>query len=1042
MNQITVLVVACIVAFVAAECPSACSGHGTCGAYDACTCFRNWMSNDCSERICPFGLAHVDTPLGDLDASSGALTGPGSTGSPGSGNDLSIIVNDAMYPQGTTEQFPAMKDSGGTVTTESAHYYRECSNKGICDRSSGECECFDGYDGSACQRASCPSSSNGVCSGHGVCKTIQELAADDNENIYRLWDEDVTMGCDCDPGYEGADCASRACKVGVDPLYSDDFANVRHANYTLQFYIMNDDAEIYGNYSLVFTDVYGEDWQTEPIDIDANCATIQDRLETLPNDVIPWGTVKCYKSEESLHVGSSTGEQPSAASGLTELSKLSQETDKFLSKINAAITSATISDLVIGTYTDVALTGGTAGAGGKATIVVDSTSSVSAVTVTNDGSGYAAGETITIAANALGTGSSEFTFDIGSANSGDLKFAGEIGGNTNDPSASGQKASEAVRTFSGAQYSTETATVGELIYSAFNYSVVNKFVLAFPGNPGEIPPLKVNRFLDGKRPTLFSTEKELQTIGVHIYANGFHGETTDYVNDECEGVLVSLASDQVQHAAGVVADTGEKLSHYLKISDNLDFERLKKCLGDADGIKDNNVEVYDWDYGNFINPHLIKLVDATQDRYTEYLRADGSSYKVLAHGDTPIGTGEGWESFPMTKLCARGDPWLHDNYESSPKHKLLFQADVSDSVTSGGEVYNRGTHGWCKNPNPPGFYAIIYFDDCSANGVTAQTGYLSASDTDTSSSSAVAKKDGCAINMKGFRVLSRAALDYDSNTKFHVYTTKGTLQQVSQHSGAYTATYQEKYNPHDGSNRFGTLNPDFIHNFHSRVIHVVNTTFTGAQGQIDCETAPVGTYGNFDCLNKGDKVFLLNLGDRQTDCESARSGYTNIAGGSIGSSDSCYYKSTPLSFDTNPYYLNMYTVEKIGKAVKNPNEADSRHKFWGLATGDSEYYNDHNSIHHEGYRNQITLNMGVNTQYMSNLAGASSSTLENEESIPDLKATIYKFHPPTLASTGTTGYNYVGACSNRGICNSDDGICECFDGFTNDNCDTIDSLAK
>merc|ERR1712178_134459 len=48
---------------------------------------------------------------------------------------------------------------------------------------------------------------------------------------------------------------------------------------------------------------------------------------------------------------------------------------------------------------------------------------------------------------------------------------------------------------------------------------------------------------------------------------------------------------------------------------------LKKCLGDSDGYTDNNVEVYDWDYGATMffteqydtwimsgTPHAIKLV--------------------------------------------------------------------------------------------------------------------------------------------------------------------------------------------------------------------------------------------------------------------------------------------------------------------------------------------------------------------------------------------------------------------------------------------------
>ena len=148
------------------------------------------------------------------------------------------------------------------------------------------------------------------------------------------------------------------------------------------------------------------------------------------------------------------------------------------------------------------------------------------------------------------------------------------------------------------------------------------------GNPGEISPLKINRYLDGKRPTLF-TDNVAQTLGAHVYANGFHGENTDYVNDECEGVLVGLATDEV-------TSTEAKFSHYLSFDDDISFERLKRCLGDGDGITSNNIEVYEWDYGTFMNPHLIKLIDATQDKFVEYLRADGSSYKIL-QADTLAG---------------------------------------------------------------------------------------------------------------------------------------------------------------------------------------------------------------------------------------------------------------------------------------------------------------------------------------------------------------------------------------------------------------------
>jgi hypothetical protein len=49
---------------------------------------------------------------------------------------------------------------------------------------------------------------------------------------------------------------------------------------------------------------------------------------------------------------------------------------------------------------------------------------------------------------------------------------------------------------------------------------------------------------------------------------------------------------------------------------------------------------------------------------------------------------------------------------------------------------------------------------------------------------------------------------------------------------------------------------------------------------------------------------------------------------------------------------------------------------------------------------------------------------------------VYKFFPATASS-----YEYVAQCSNRGLCDADSGVCQCFPGYTNDNCDTQSSLA-
>lgn len=268
------------------ECANACNGHGRCTSYDMCVCQRNWQANDCSERVCQFGLAHVDTPKGDLNHNN-EISGP----------DEIVVENNFAYPYGTTEKFPRMQSSDLADLPNSAHYYMECSNKGTCDRDTGECNCLPGYDGAACQRASCPGYPDS-CSGHGVCKTVRQLAYADHQNVYELWDRDVTMGCECDPGFSGPDCSERVCKYAVDQLYLDDTSTIKYATWdfavvhaapdgsTVNFHNgMYDSSTAY--WAIRFFDMHGEDWLTRPIQAGATCAEVIDALNSLPNDVIP-----------------------------------------------------------------------------------------------------------------------------------------------------------------------------------------------------------------------------------------------------------------------------------------------------------------------------------------------------------------------------------------------------------------------------------------------------------------------------------------------------------------------------------------------------------------------------------------------------------------------------------------------------------------------------------------------------------------------------------------------------------------------------------
>ena len=156
-------------ALVQAYCPNGCSGHGSCRENDKCSCYSRpknndpaWTQHDCSERTCPKSNAWVDNATG----------------------------NDA------------------------AHASKECSNRGTCDRKTGECKCFDGYDGKACERTVCPSN----CNGRGRCIKQEQLAYEASKTYSEPWDALKHVGCVCDLGARGPDCSLEECPSGSDVL--------------------------------------------------------------------------------------------------------------------------------------------------------------------------------------------------------------------------------------------------------------------------------------------------------------------------------------------------------------------------------------------------------------------------------------------------------------------------------------------------------------------------------------------------------------------------------------------------------------------------------------------------------------------------------------------------------------------------------------------------------------------------------------------------------------------------------------------------------
>jgi len=313
---------------------------------------------------------------------------------------------------------------------------------------------------------------------------------------------------------------------------------------------------------------------------------------------------------------------------------------------------------------------------------------------------------------------------------------------------------------------------------------------------------------------------------------------------------------------------------------------------------------------------LIKLVDATQDFSLTNAQVD-------ADGDInydPI-----LNIYPKTKLCS--------NSAGNPK------------------AFGKDAHGigYCSNINPPGFYAVLYYD----------TDYY---------------------GDKPFRLYTRSAQDYSTTTQFYIFTTTGYLQLVSPHSGVFTQTASY-------------TSGEAVASHYSSIVHVTNTTIgrlvstEDYWGNIDCETNPKGSNGALDCVNKNDYLMFLT---------------TSFNG----------QQATFLA--SNPVYPNIYQVKKIARNEKT-------------------FKTDPSNIHNEKIRHIIQLDMSLNSKHTYH---SGKTDIPND---PDTTASIYKFYPPTNNAQG--GYEYAAQCSNRGICNTDSGLCECFHGYTNDNCDTINALA-
>lgn len=220
--KLTAAIFASALSAALASCPNACSGRGECDTNDQCNCYLEGKV---------------------LNAA----------GNPGAEDDLQAQFTGADCSLMTCPRGISFTTVASSTFHETAV---ECSDAGVCDRTTGMCTCYEGHEGSACQRTTCPNE----CNGHGVCQDNTDFAEDyarafsvqintkrytprctvgesvDEVNCPRqlehlddyyttfmatydgAWDSTLQTGCLCDSGYYGADCSMRECPSNSDPL--------------------------------------------------------------------------------------------------------------------------------------------------------------------------------------------------------------------------------------------------------------------------------------------------------------------------------------------------------------------------------------------------------------------------------------------------------------------------------------------------------------------------------------------------------------------------------------------------------------------------------------------------------------------------------------------------------------------------------------------------------------------------------------------------------------------------------------------------------
>merc|ERR1712023_150621 len=231
----------------------------------------------------------------------------------------------------------------------------------------------------------------------------------------------------------------------------------------------------------------------------------------------------------------------------------------------------------------------------------------------------------------------------------------------------------------------------------------------------------------------------------------------------------------------------------------------------------------------------------------------------------------------------------------------------------------------------------------------------------------------------------------DNSFTYAVYTTDGVVERLIVDGQTGTDNGDKELSQPEASENTGGAEARITAYF-EQYSNVLYTSYDTA-----CETA----YSQVEpCLDKGDMLFII-------DSRYLTNGYNPEGAGVMdmthndGTSDATIAAATYESGD-------IYTIQKI-------------------------YKEDPTSMTHvREDRYRIVLDKHVPFDGTTTSGKLKFGASGNETVVGVVN--MFKFSPAT-----TGNYEFVAQCSNRGTC--DEGQCECFKGYTNDNCDVQSSLA-